>query len=509
MTQAAKHGPCPCGKSSDAFATFANGSKFCFSCNKPFNSITFKEEKMLRKTLSYRGHSAALLDKYKVPVYVDEENPAKPIAVDYHYPAGVTKRRIIEGKKFVYISEAKAKPDLYLADRFDAGSALAITITEGEEDALSVLEMFGDKYPAVSVRSSSSAVHDCSARYDYLMSFQKIYLCFDNDEPGQKAVEHVAALFPFGKCFIVKKGKYKDANEYHMNNAAEEYRKIWYNARPYTPENIISSFGDFHDILSEKNPPAIGSYPFPELQRMTRGIRSKEFTLIKGMEGLGKTEVIGAIEVHNLKENDYNIGVIHLEEPVKRSLQRIASYDLLMPVHLAEDIQIEAVDEAVAKIVRRDGRLYFYKNFGSNSVDGVINQIRWLVKACNCKLIFLDHITRIVTGMHGADERSDLDYISTKFSQMTEELDFGLVAITHVNDDGKTRGSRNISKEAATVINIARDHLNENPEVRNTTLFTLEKNRWASATGPAGAAYFNELTFTLEPKQQAIEPPLE
>ncbi len=507
---AAKHGPCPCGKSSDAFATFDNGSKFCFSCDKPFFENNNKKVlNMNVRPAGYRGHSKAFVEKYKIPLYFSEEDPNNPVAVDYCYPNGVTKRRIFEGKKFAYVSEAKAKPDLYFSDRFDAGSALAITVTEGEEDAHSVIEMFGDKYPAVSVRSSSSAVHDCSAKYDYLMSFQKIYLCFDNDEQGKKAVEHVAALFPFGKCFLVKKGRFKDANEYQLNNAAEEYRKIWYNARPYTPENIISSFGDFHDILAEKNPPAIGSYPFPELQNMTRGIRSKEFTLIKGMEGLGKTEVIGAVEVHNLLNTDYNMGIIHLEEPVKRSLHRIASYELQMPVHLSDAIQVEAVDEAIAKIVKRDGRLYFYKNFGSHSVDGVINQIRWLVKACNCKMVFLDHITRIVTGMHGSDERSDLDYISTKFSQMTEELDFALVAITHVNDDGKTRGSRNISKEAATVINIARDHLNENPEVRNTTIFTLEKNRWASSTGPAGAAYFNELTFTLEPKQIVKEPPLE
>jgi len=506
----AKHGPCPCGKSSDAFATFDNGSKFCFSCNKSFTKNENKERgEMLHKIEAYRGHSKALLEKYKVNLCYTPEDLKNPFGVDYNYPDGVTKRRIFKDKTFSYVSKEKAKPDLYLSDRFDAGSALAITITEGEEDALSVLEMFGDKYPAVSVRSSSSAVKDCSAKYDYLMSFQKIYLCFDNDEPGQKATEHVAALFPFGKCFIVKKGKYKDANEYHMNNAAEEYRKLWYNSRPYTPENIISSFLDFHDILAEKNPPAIGSYPFPDLQRMTRGIRSKEFTLLKGMEGLGKTEVLGAIEVHNLRETELNIAVIHLEESVKRSLHRIASYELEMPVHLAEDIPLENIDEAITKIVKRDGRLYFYKNFGSHSIDGVINQIRWLVKACGCRLVFLDHITRIVTGMQGNDERADLDYISTKFSQMTEELDFGLVAITHVNDDGKTRGSRNISKEAATVINISRDHLNENPEIRNTTVFTLEKNRWASATGPAGAAYFNDLTFTLEPKQELREPPLD
>lgn len=508
------HQPCPDCGSSDALQQFADGGTKCYSCGKstqgPNGSgaktitqapeeaiVPWRDLRITETFMPYRGHGKAALEILKVPVLVNQET-GEPYGVDYKYPDGVVKRRIFP-KEFRYLSGVKAKPDLYLSDRFSSGSAMAVTITEGEEDAHAAFEMLGSKYPVVSVRGSSSALQDVTAKKDYLDGFEKIYLCFDEDEPGNRARDQVALLFPFTKVFLVKKTKYKDANEYQINKAADEYKRLWFNARQHTPENVISTYAEFIDILNEPTPPAICEYPFPDLQAMTRGIRTKEFTLIKGMEGLGKTEVLGALEVHAMQTTDHNIGVIHLEEPVKRTLQRFASYDMGVPVHLDNSISPETTIAAVQNVCKRDNRLYFYKNFGGSDINAVLNQIRWLATACGCKLVFLDHITRIVTSIHGNDERADLDFISTRFSQLAEELDFAMVAITHVNDDGKTRGSRNISKEAGTVIDISRDHLSSNRIERNTTKFLLEKNRWASATGPAGVAYFDDLTFTLKP----------
>ena len=101
------------------------------------------------------------------------------------------------------------------------------------------------------------------------------------------------------------------------------------------------------------------------------------------------------------------------------------------------------------------------------------------------------------------DERKALDFISTRLSQLAEELQFGLIMISHVNDDGLTRGSRNISKEAYAVISLERDIINPDETIRNTTNFTIHKNRFGSLTGPAGCVYFDIGTFMLseiEPK---------
>lgn len=291
-----------------------------------------------------------------------------------------------------------------------------------------------------------------------------------------------------------------------MAGAQEEYKRVWYNAKRYVPENMVSSFDDFSKIMEEKEKESLCTYPFTDLQRMLRGIRPGETVLFKAPEGIGKTEVMGAIEYHALKTTDLNIGVIHLEEPIRRSLQRLAGYELGRPVHLDNTTPREAILETVRSVVTRDNRLHFYKNFNSEDLNGVLNSIRFLVSSCECRIVFLDHISRLVSGTMEPDERKALDFISTRLSQLAEELQFGLIMISHVNDDGLTRGSRNISKEAYAVISLERDIINPDEVIRNTTNFTIHKNRFGSLTGPAGSVYFDIGTFMLTEQEPKVLP---
>lgn len=504
-------GPCPCGKSSDAFETAPPYSDerregFCFSCNKSI----YREEPVIntsaltKQVFPYRSHSREVLEKYGVYALVDAEGTPREIVYPYK---SFNKHRKLEEKQFYATGADTKSPELFGQGIFSAGSAAAITITEGEEDTLSVYEIFGSKYPCVSVRSASTAHKDCSSNFEYLNSFEKIYLSFDNDEPGQKAAQDVATLFPFNKVYLVKLTKFKDANEAHQAGAADEYRRVWYNARRYIPENMVSSFDDFSKVMEEKEKESLCTYPFTNLQRMLRGIRPGETVLFKAPEGIGKTEVMGAIEYHALKTTDLNIGVIHLEEPIRRSLQRLAGYELGRPVHLDNTTPKETIIGTVKSVVKRDNRLHFYKNFNSEDLNGVLNSIRFLVSSCECRIVFLDHISRLVSGTMEPDERKALDFISTRLSQLAEELQFGLIMISHVNDDGLTRGSRNISKEAYAVISLERDIVNPDEVIRNTTQFVVHKNRFGSLTGPAGCVYFDIGTFMLSEVEPKVGPP--
>lgn len=57
---------------------------------------------------------------------------------------------------------------------------------------------------------------------------------------------------------------------------------------------------------------------------------------------------------------------------------------------------------------------------------------------------------------------------------MAEELGFALIEISAINDDGKTRGSRNISKSADNVVMLSRDNQSFDPVVRSTLNFVIE-----------------------------------
>ena len=104
----------------------------------------------------------------------------------------------------------------------------------------------------------------------------------------------------------------------------------------------------------------------------------------------------------------------------------------------------------------------------------------------------------LVTGYEGDDERRKLDYISTRLAMLTRELDFTLFLVSHVNDEGKTRGSRNISKVADLLVALDRDIENDDPEIRNRTKVTVKGNRFASTSGPAGSLKFDPKTYQIK-----------
>jgi len=427
----------------------------------------------------------------------------EPIHLRFPYEEGA-KCRKISVKQFW--SENLKKPQLFGKQLFSPGCAKAITIVEGELDAPSCYQMLGSRYPCVSVRSATSALKDCSEKEnrDYLNSFDKIYLCFDSDEPGQKATLEVAKLFDFNKVYHVKLSL-KDANDYLNGGREDEFRQIWYNSRRFLPEGVFSTFAEFREIVAEVTPPGF-TYPFPTLQEMVDGARPGEILLLTAMEGIGKTEMVRSLLYHWLLTTDERIAAIFLEENKQRQLRGLAGLHLSAPCHTSScKFTNEEVNQALETLIRNDDRLHLYSHFGSSDPDTILDNIRFLVAACGCKIVLLDHISLMVSGLNDNDERKTLDYISTKLTWLVEDLGFCLVLVSHINDEGRTRGSRNISKVADVWVHLDRDPLAEDAASRNKTKLILKKNRPLGLTGPAGTLVFNPSTFKL--KEQLITVP--
>lgn len=456
------------------------------------------DDKYNIQSIDLRGISKDTYRFYKDTIFVDNET-GEPKKVIYNYGNGSEKIRRLDNKDFYTKGEFSTREyPLYGMQLFPAGGDKAITITEGEDDAKACYEMLG-KYPCVSVSSSGSARSDCERAYKYLNSFDKIYLCFDNDNPGQKAAKQVASLFDPNKVYIVSLDKYKDAREYLLNNDSRSFVKTWWAAKRHMPKGIVSSYDQIDALLDEENTNAIAEYPFPTLQDMTYGIRTGETVLFKAKEKIGKTEVFRAIEHHLLKTTDHNVGIIHLEEKEKRTIQGLVNYEIGKPVHLPDSgVSNDEVKKLYRALTVRDDRVYLYQHFGSDDPNTIIDVIRYLVTACHCKFIFLDHITMLVTGFENDDERRKLDYISTRLAMLAVELDFSLFMISHVNDQGETRGSRNIPKVANLIINLERNISAGSVDERNKTFMTVQGNRFASKSGPAGVLWFDPGTFKIK-----------
>lgn len=465
------------------------------------------KDKMTPYTLQYvptRGVTRETFEFYKVKTRVRDDGT--PIAHEYPYGNAATKVRVLDPKGFYWEGQGNDAA-LFGMDRFEAGGAKAITITEGEIDCLSAFQMLGSKYPVVSIRGSSSAALDCTRARDYLSSFDHVYLCFDSDKAGQDAIGSVARLFHPNKIRIVSLTKYKDANEYLDKGAGKDFVSAWWAAKPYLPKEIISGRAAIEEIFSKEDQGAIASYPFATLDTMSYGIRSGELVLFTAQQKVGKTEVLRAIEHHILSTTQYNIGIIHLEENERRTVQGLASYVLNVPTHLPDsNVSKSDVLSAYASLAGEDNsRVFLYSSFGSNDPETILDRIRYLVTACSCKFIFLDHMTRLVSSNMEDDLRRTLDYLATTFAIMCKELDFTLFLVCHVNDEGQPRDSRMIAKECNLHVYFSRDKENADAAARNTVSVMVRDNRFSGSTGPAGELEFNPKTFKLTEKPPVVD----
>jgi twinkle protein len=408
------------------------------------------------------------------------------------------KIRSVENKTFS-IAGNFTNATLFGQNLFQKGGKF-ITIVEGELDALASYQLTGSKWPTVSIRNgASAAVKDCKAQYEYLDSFETIVICFDGDEPGQKASKEVAELFG-NKVKIVKHLKEcKDACDYLSNGRGSEYVNQWWRAESYVPDGIVQA-STLWDSVSTPEPVAEAFYPFKGLNELLYGLRSAELITVTAGSGLGKSQFLREILYQILGTTKWNVGGMFLEESVRKTARSIMSLHANKKLHLPDTPVTELELKEAFDATLGTNRVFLFDHFGSLAIDNVINRIRYMARACDCRVVFLDHISLVVSGMDGNDERKSIDVLMTRLRTLVQETGITLICVSHLkrpstsnkgHEDGESvslsqlRGSGAIAQLSDAVITLERNSMSQDPNVRHTTKVAVAKNRYNGLTGPA------------------------
>lgn len=516
--------PCPSCSSSDAYNIQDNGWGHCFSCgvNVPPKgalpeALVPKNDKKrpnltglpdVYRAFLDRGLRKETIERYKVTVgKEDSDFVAKyPLfTVDNEHVCNKVRLPSEEGERKKFTQEGDpTNPNIGLFGRhaFPAGSAKFITVVEGQDDAMAAYQIMGSKYPVVSVHSASTAERDVRKDFEYLNTFDNIVFVFDNDEPGRKAAKACAgAGFPLGKVKVLTLRKFKDANDYLLNRATEEFTREWWQAPTFKPDGLFQGTEDalWKKVIERKDSFTV-PYPFKGLNDLTFGLRLSELVVVTADTGVGKTSILKHIEHllltnKEVKDNDYGVGILHLEEPLGDTALGLISIHNSVPYHLpTTERKEEDLRKAYDEVLHTD-RLVLYDHFGSNSVDVILDKVRHMA-ALGCKYIVLDHLSIIVSDQSG-DERKQLDEITTKLKTLTMELDLAVIAVIHTNRAGQIRGTAGVEQLANIVMRLERNKTDPSEWRRNITKVTVEKNRFCGYTGPAAYLWYNKDTARL------------
>ena len=196
-----------------------------------------------------------------------------------------------------------------------------------------------------------------------------------------------------------------------------------------------------------------------------------------------------------------------LEESVKKTAKSLMSLAVNKTLHLPDcETNDEELREAFDKTMGTD-RLYLFDHFGSTSIDNIINRVRYMAKGLDCKYIFVDHVSIIVSAQESGDERKAIDEIMTKLRMLVQETGISLFVVSHLkrpSDKGheegavtslaQLRGSGSIAQLSDIVIGLERNGQHEDVNERNTTHVRVLKNRFSGLTGKACRLLYNRMT---------------
>jgi twinkle protein len=415
------------------------------------------------------------------------------------------------GDKDRYTTEGNSKDAILFGQQiFEGSKAPYITVCEGELDCLSIYEMNGD-FPVVSIRNGAgSALKECKKSFEFLNSFKHIRICFDADKQGRKAAEEVSKLFA-GKCSIVElQEDLKDPSGYLVEGQRKEFIKAWHSAKEVKIDGIVPASSLEEEVLIEDVTESV-EVPFNTLQSMIYGLRKGEITVVKAPTGVGKSSFVRQVLHHVIKKSDWKIGMVSLEDSMKRVMLSFVGIELKANLHLP-DVRSEISKEEIRKAFnhlfnsKRDEagniieRMEFCDHYANNDVTYILNKVEQLIKAFDCDIIVLDHITMLAAQAENNSDgdRKTLEDAMTKMAIKCTANNAHLMVISQENDDGKTRGTRVIEHQAFNMWRLSRDKMAKSVAARNLTELSVEKNRTIGFTGPAGGLMFDPETGNLK-----------
>ena len=492
-----EHIPCPVCGSSDANSLYSDGHTFCFRCHTRTdgNNTTHNHHvsnvqlQGSARRLQSRGISEQTCEHFKT--YKDGE-----ILRHYYFDStgkAVGAKVRTKDKDFRCEGEVKSLFGMQNFRHKTTNKEKKLVITEGEMDAMSVWEA-QPNWAVVSIPNGAAAAKKAiQNNYEWVNYYDKVVLFFDNDEAGHKAVKEAAGVLPPGKVFIGFLDDYKDASEALQAGDTEVIRAVInYDHTQYQPDGIVDA-KTLLDLITTPTPPSDHDYPFQGLQGKLHGIRYGELVTITAGSGIGKSSFCRAIATHLLDKGE-RVGYLALEESMRRTSLGLMSVASNRSLHLGEQQRSELTeifDKTIAK-----WNLHLFDGFGSYDPDHIYNRIEYMAAGLDTKVIFLDHLSILLSGLDG-DERRMIDATMTKLRSLVERTGIALFLVCHTttppngqsHEEGgrvqlrSLRGSRSVGQLSDSVIALERDQ--QSGSERDSTTVRVLKNRYSGEVGEA------------------------
>ena len=365
------------------------------------------------------------------------------------------KHRHLESKNFGL--EKDCELVLYNLDAI-TDNGKAIFITEGEFDALSIMETFGTSVNIVSVpngansgKNQNISYLDCPKTKKAFLN-RKFVLCFDADNPGQNLKDAFIKRFGEEKCLILDyPSGCKDLNDVLVKIGKQGVKDVISQAR-YNKVNGVLDVTDFNNVIDNyytNGFPNVDKIGLPSIDDLI-GFRGGELTMVTGVSGSGKSEFLDFVMVQLAKKHDWRFGVCSMETPPALHFIKLAEKFTEKPFRDIVDHKYgEIVSNGMSVEDLEKSKYFVYNNFkfisnsveeladgtkerGVLSIDYILNQAKKLKSMYGIKGLIIDPWNTIEHFF--SNNETETNYVSrilSKIIAFAEDFDVHVFLVAH------------------------------------------------------------------------------
>lgn len=218
--------------------------------------------------------------------------------------------------------------------RFDSMIGMeAIIITEGEMDALSLVQAGYSNVISVPDGAIAPNSQATDRKFSYLLSAEEhlmnattVILAMDDDPSGHAMRDELSRRIGREKCYrVTYPDDCKDMNEVLMKYGEDRITKVITDAHPYPIDGVVlvsDVLEDAIDLLNKPDSKGL-STGWDALDGFYR-VSPSEVTVITGVPNMGKSEWMDALMINMVQDYGWRFGIFSAENfPVKHHLLKL------------------------------------------------------------------------------------------------------------------------------------------------------------------------------------------
>lgn len=321
-------------------------------------------------------------------------------------------------------------------------------IVEGEMDALTLMQIGINNVISV---PNGATLKSLNLEYldnciQYFEKKEKIFLCLDNDEPGESLRDELKRRLGVERCYTFDMHGQKDANDYMLKYGGEMLKRTLSQPIPFPLENVVTMAVDgveFDDFWVNGMPEGlgIGLNPFDNIFKVDGFGR---FIVVTGIPTHGKSEFVDQLITGYAIEHGWKTGICSPENhPAKLHKAKI-----FKKIHGLTPSKNDIYTEKYKRTKNYLDENFFFCDFddGNYDLDRVLDKCKELIfrKGIKCFVIDPYNKIRLKKSLSKSNVEYTNDYLS-KIDEFCKKYKVLIILVAHpVKMQKLTTGARDM-----------------------------------------------------------------